>query len=77
MRAKDIFLTIRSVARQVSKKPIVQLRIEEELLIELSQNSDHSRKDRAEALSRVAEINKSQIELLGGTLTVKSRFTKR
>lgn len=59
---------ITKIAKQVTEKPINQLRIEEELLIALAQNPNQPMRRKAEALSRVSQINEKQLKLLGANL---------
>jgi hypothetical protein len=56
---------IRDVARTVSNNPLERLRIEEELLINLVRNNSAGNSVKAIAFTRIKDINKTQLEILG------------
>lgn len=56
---------IKTTAKLVSDDELIQLRIEEELLINFVKKQDVSLCVKKEAFERVKEINHSQLRLLG------------
>lgn len=57
---------IRNVANLVSEDQLTKLRLEEELLINLVRKPSYLLADKVKVMERIKEINKKQIEILGG-----------
>lgn len=65
----QLIIDIHKVAVRVSNQRIEQLRMEEELLTSLVRNiSEKDLKLKTEAFTRIKQINKMQLELLGEKL---------
>lgn len=69
---KNILNDIRLVVQTVEQRELNQLRLEEELLTSLVQNTNQSLKIKKLAFNRIQEINRTQIVLLGGLNGVRS-----